>query len=173
MFYDMLKARRSIRKFSDKEVEKEKIDIILKSALLAPSSRSLRPWEFIAVTDKDMLERLSHCKEHGSEFLAKAKLGVVVIADQEKCDVWIEDASIASIVMQLAAQSLDIGSCWIQIRQRFHNEQKSAEVYIKELMQIPEKYCVESIIAIGYPDESRKSYDEKELNFEKLHFEHF
>jgi len=173
MYYDMLKARRSIRNFSDKEVEKEKIDIILKSALLAPSSRSIRPWEFIAVTDKELLEKLSKCKEHGSQFLTNAKLGVLVIADPEKSDVWIEDASIASIVMQLAAQSLDLGSCWIQIRQRFHSEQKSAEAYIKELMQIPEKYCVESIIAIGYPDESRKPYDENELNFDKLHFEHF
>ena len=173
MYYDMLKARRSIRNFSDKDVEKEKIDIILNSALLAPSSRSIRPWEFIAVTDKELLENLSKCKEHGSQFLTNAKLGVIVIADPEKSDVWIEDTSIASIVMQLAAQSLDLGSCWIQIRQRFHSEQKSAEAYIKELMEIPEKYCVESIIAIGYPDESRKPYDENELNFEKLHFEHF
>jgi len=56
MLYDLLKSRRSIRKFQNKEVEKEKIDIILKSALMAPSSRSRRPWEFIAVTDKEKLE---------------------------------------------------------------------------------------------------------------------
>lgn len=50
MFYDQLKARRSVRKFKDQEVENEKIDVILKSALRAPSSRSRRPWQFIAVT---------------------------------------------------------------------------------------------------------------------------
>lgn len=173
MYYDMLKARRSIRNFSDKEVEKENIDIILKSALLSPSSRSIRPWEFIAVTDSDMLSKLSECKEHGSQFLSNAKLGIIVIADPEKSDVWIEDTAIASIVVQLSAQSLGLGSCWIQIRQRTHNEQKSAEAYIKELMQIPEKYCVESIIAIGYPDERKKPYDESDLPYDKLHFEHF
>ena len=173
MYYDMLKARRSIRKFSSKEVEKEKLDVILKSALLAPSSRARRPWEFIAVTDKDMLNKLSECREHSSQFLSNAKVGIVVIADPEQSDVWIEDASIASIVIQLSAQSQGLGSCWIQVRQRFHNEQKSAEAYIKALMQIPEKYCVESIIAIGYPDENKRPQDENELPNDKIHFEHF
>lgn len=173
MYYNMLRARRSIRKFSNKEVEKEKIDIILKSALLSPSSRSIRPWEFIAVTDKDMLDKLSKCREHSSQFLSNAKLGIIVIADPEQSDVWIEDTSIASILIQLSAQSLGLGSCWIQVRQRFHNEQKSAEDYIKDVAQIPEKYCVESIIAIGYPDENKKPHDENELHYSKIHFEHW
>lgn len=173
MYYDMLKSRRSIRKFSDKEVEKEKIDIILKSVLLSPSSRLIRPWEFIVVTDKDMLYKLSKCREHGSQFLSNAKLGIIVIANCEQSDAWIEDTSIASIVIQLSAQSLGLGSCWIQIRQRIHNEEKSAEAYIKELTHIPDEYCVESIIAIGYPDETKKPHDENELPHSKIHFEHF
>lgn len=173
MYYDLLKSRRSIRKFSDKEVEKEKIDIILKSALLSPSSRSIRPWEFIAVTDKEMLNKLSKCRDHSSQFLSNAKLGIIVIANADQSDVWIEDTSIASIIIQLSAQSLGLGSCWIQVRQRFHNEQKTAEKYVKEVAQIPEKYCVESIIAIGYPDEDKKPHNENELPYNKIHFEHF
>lgn len=173
MYYEMLKARRSIRKFSDREVEKEKLDIILRSALLSPSSRSIRPWEFITVSGGDKLKKLSECKAHGSKFLSGAKLGIVVAADPEKCDVWIEDASIASIVIQLAAESLGLGSCWIQIRQRAHKDEKTAEAYIKELLQIPESYCVLSVIAIGYPDEVKEPYDENELLYDKIHYERF
>lgn len=173
MFYDLLKSRRSIRQFLDKEVENEKIDTILRSALLSPSSRSRKPWEFITVTDKELLLKLSNCREHSTQFLASAPLGVVVIADPDACDVWIEDSSIASIIIQLTAQSLDLGSCWIQIRQRLHNDNKTAEDYIKDILSIPEKYRVENIIVIGYPAEDKKPYDEEELCYDKLHFNQY
>ena len=173
MFYDLLKTRRSIRKFQDKEVEREKLDLILKSALLAPSSRSIRPWEFIVVSDKELLNKLSKCREHSSQFLSGAKHAIIVIADAEKSDVCVEDASIASIVIQLAAQSQGLGSCWIQVRNRFRNKEESAGNYIKELMHIPEKYCVESIIAIGYPNENKKPYDENDSAYDKSHYDSF
>ncbi|NLH02119.1 MAG: NAD(P)H nitroreductase [Clostridiales bacterium] len=170
VYYETLKSRRSIRKFSDRAVEKDKIDIILKSALLTPSSRSIRPWEFVAVTDKETLTKLSQSREHSSQFLSGAALGIVVIADPELSDVWIEDASIASLNIQLSAQFLGLGSCWIQIRQRAHNDQKIAEAYVREVLGIPEKFKVESIIAIGYPDENKKPYDEDKLLYDKIHY---
>ncbi|QGT99467.1 Nitroreductase family protein [Candidatus Syntrophocurvum alkaliphilum] len=173
MLFDLLKTRRSIRKYTDKEVEKEKLDIILKSALLSPSSRSRRPWEFIVVSDKELLEKLSNCREHSSSFLAGAPLGIVIIADPEKCDVWIEDCSITAIIMQLVAHSLELGSCWIQVRMREHPENQMAEDYIKNILEIPEKYHVECIIAIGYPAEHKKPYDESDLLYDKLHFNKF
>lgn len=169
MFYDLLKSRRSIRNYEDKEIEKEKIDIILKSALLSPSSRGRRPWEFISITDKEILQTLSLCREHGSNFLSGAALGIVVIADKEKCDVWVEDSSIASIIIQLAAHSLELGSCWIQIRDRMHNNNLSAEDYIKKILQIPDKYSVESIISIGYSAEEKQPHKEETLLYEKIH----
>ncbi|MCR4434756.1 MAG: nitroreductase family protein [Clostridiales bacterium] len=173
MLFDLLKSRRSIRKFTGREVEKEKIDIILKSALLSPSSRAIRPWEFVAVTDKELLQKLSRCREYGPQFLAGAPLGIVVIADPEACDVWIEDASIASIIIQLTAQSLELGSCWIQVRERFYSGDQKAEDYIKGVLGIPAKYRVECIVAIGYPAEEKKPYDESELLYGKLHYNKF
>ncbi|HHW49187.1 MAG TPA: NAD(P)H nitroreductase [Clostridiaceae bacterium] len=173
MFYDLLKSRRSIRKFQDKKVEEEKIDIILKSALLSPSSRSRRPWEFIVVTDKELLKKLSRCREHSSSFLAGAPLGIVVIADPEACDVWIEDASIASIIIQLAAQSLGLGSCWIQVRERYGAGNVKAGDYIKDILGIPAKYEVECMVAIGYPAEDKKPYDERQLAYNKIHYEKY
>ncbi len=171
--YDLLKSRRSIRKFQDKEVEKEKIDTILRSALLSPSSRSRKPWEFIAVTDKELLQRLSKCREHSSSFLAGAPLGIVVIADPEVCDVWIEDASIASIIIQLAAHSLGLGSCWIQVRDRVGANNVKAEDYIKETLGVPAKYAVLCMVAVGYPDEQKRAYSEGDLLLSKLHYNGF
>jgi len=168
---DLLKSRRSIRKYQDKQVEKEKVDAIIKGALLAPSSRSRRPWEFVVVTDKEILKNLSQCREHGSQFLAGAPMGIVVIADPEVCDVWIEDASITSIIIQLTTQSLGLGSCWIQVRERFNSDNVKAEEHIKETLGIPEKYHVECIIATGYPAEQKKPYDEGELLYNKIHRE--
>ncbi len=173
MFYDLLRSRRSIRKFQSKEVEKDKIDTILKSALLAPSSRAIRPWEFIAVTDRSLLKKLSCCKEYGSDFLAGAPLGIVVIADPEACDVWVEDASIAAIIIQLSAQSLDLSSCWIQVRERYHSGKDKAEDYIKGVLGIPPKYCVECIVAAGYAAEEKRAYDDDELLYEKIHINRF
>jgi nitroreductase len=167
---NLLFKRRSIRKFLKKEVEEEKIKAILTSGLLAPSSRSRKPWEFIVVTDGEVLQKLAKCKEHSAGFLADAPLGIVVIADPETCDVWVEDCSIASIIMQLFAESLGLGSCWIQVRERFFEQNKKAEDYVKHVLTIPDRYKVECIIAIGYPAESKKPYIEEDLAFNKVHY---
>jgi nitroreductase len=169
MLISLIQKRRSIRKFLPKPVEAEKLDLLLEAALRAPSSRGLNPWEFIVVTDHDLLERLSRTKEHGSAFLKQAPLGIVVCADPDQCDVWIEDASVASIVIQLAAESLGLGSCWIQIRERRHDGTKSAQAYAAEALQIPAKMRVESIIAIGYPDQNIPPHRKEELLYEKVH----
>ena len=173
MLIDILKTRRSIRKFQNKEVEKEKIDLILKSALLSPSSKAIRPWQFIAVTDAKLIQQLSFCKKAGSQFLLGAPFVIVVIADKDLSDVWIEDTSIAATMIQLMVQDLDLGSCWSQIRERFHTEQETAEEYIREVLEIPENYSVECMIAIGYPAEEKKPYEENTLLYEKLHFNKF
>jgi nitroreductase len=171
MVIALIQQRRSIRKFLDKSVEAEKIDLLIEAALRAPSSRGLNPWEFIVVVDRALLERLSKSKEHGSAFLTDAPLGIVVCADPERCDVWIEDASIASIFIQLAAESLGLGSCWIQIRERMHDGKKSAEEYVAETLHIPTRMRVESIIAIGYPDEQKPPHTREELLSEKVHLD--
>jgi len=170
MFLSLVQKRRSIRRYKDKPVEPEKIDRLIESALRAPSSRGFNPWEFVVVTDRILLERLSKAKPHGASFLKDASLGIVVCANPEKCDVWIEDASIASIYVHLAAESMELGSCWIQIRKRMHDQTKTAEQYIRELLNIPENLTVESMIAIGYPAETKSPHPKEDLQYEKIHY---
>ncbi|MGI5912249.1 MAG: nitroreductase family protein [Syntrophomonadaceae bacterium] len=170
---ELLKRRRSIRKYSDDNLNKDQVDQLVKAALLAPSSRGIRPWEFIVVDDKILLSKLSWSKEHGSAFLKGAALAIVVIADPQKSDVWVEDTSIASTIIQLMAEAMDLGSCWIQIRNRQHNESIMAEDYVKKVLAIHNKYKVESIIAIGYKAEQKKVYKEDELLYNKVHLNNF
>lgn len=169
MFLSLVEKRRSIREYLDKPLENEKIAMLAEAALRSPSSRGFNPWEFIFVTDRDALSELSKSKPHGASFLKNAPLGVVVCADPDKCDVWVEDASIASIFLHLAAESLGLGSCWIQIRKRMFDRAKSAQARVQEILDIPENIQVESIVAIGYPAESKPPHRKESLQFEKIH----
>ena len=161
--------RRSIRMYKDIPIEEEKLNMIIRNALIAPSSRGKRPWEFIVVSDKSTLENLSLAREHGSSFIKNAAVAIVVVVDYEKCDVWIEDASIAAYTVQLSAFNLGIESCWIQIREREHSHIESAEIYIKKILHVPENFKVECIIALGYSDEEKNAYTDADMDFSKIH----
>ena len=147
--------------------------MLIEVALRSPSSRGFNPWEFIVITRRELLEKLSRAKAHGASFLKNAPLGIVVSADPEKCDIWIEDASIASIFIHLAAHSLGLGSCWIQIRERMHDERKSAEEYVAEALNIPKGLKVESIVAVGYPDEKKQPHGKEKLQYGKVHVDQY
>ncbi len=173
MFLSLIEKRRSIRKFQDKPVESEKIDQLVEAVLRSPSSRGFNPWEFIFVTDKERIQKLSRSKEHGSSFLKNAPLCVVVCGDPQRSDVWVEDTSIASIFLHLASTSMGLGSCWIQIRERSHDGSKSAETYIRETLNIPSRLKVESIVAIGYPDEEKPGHPKESLLYDKVSFNEY
>lgn len=171
MMISLLQQRRSIRKFQDKKVEPEKIDILIEAALRSPASLGRNPWEFVVVTDKVILEKLSRAKEHGSAFIKDAPLGIVVCADPNKSDIWIEDASIASIILHLTAASLGLGSCWIQLRERMHSKTSLAEPYITGILNLPADLRVLSMIAAGYPAEEKTPHEKEKLQYEKIHLD--
>jgi len=168
MFTDLMRQRRSIRKFTDKEIEAEKLELLKEAALRPPSSQGNNPWEFVFVTDKKLLAKLAQAKPHGAGFLAGARLGIVVCADPAKSTVWIEDASIATIYIHLAAAALGLGSCWIQIRERMHDDTRSAEAYIAEVLNIPSHLKVATMVGIGYPAEQKAPHKREALQDEKV-----
>jgi nitroreductase len=168
-FGELAKARRSTRKYTSEQLTPEEVELLMKSALMAPTSKNSRSWEFILVDDKMKLAQLSLCKPHGASFVEHAALAIAIAADAEKNDVWIEDTSIASIMLQLQAEDMGLGSCWAQIRGRFAADGESSEDYIRELLNIPSHIRILSIITVGRKDEERKPFDESRLLWEKLH----
>jgi len=165
---ELLRSRRSIRQYLDRAIEPEKLELLKEAVLRSPSSRNIDSWEFIFVDDRNLLPHLAVCKPHGARFLAHAPLGIVVCGDSDASDVWIEDCSIASILVQMAAQSVGLGSCWVQVRNRRYNDQVSAEQYVQDLLHIPEHVKVESIIAVGYPGEQREPVPTESLKSAKV-----
>ncbi len=173
MFIELLRERRSVRRFQDRSVEQEKIDLLIEAMLRAPSSRSLYPWEFVVVQDTKTLEALSMAKPHGATFIKNAPLAIAVCADPEKCDVWIEDCSIASMLLHLEATDLGLGSCWVQIRLRDHDAQRSAENYVTETLGLQDGMVVQAIIAIGYPEQESVGHPDASLLRDRVSFERY
>jgi len=173
MFLELLQKRRSIRQFQQKTVEKEKIDYLVEAMLRSPSSRSLNPWHFVVVDDKEILAKLASAKPHGAAFLKNAPLAIVVCADPEKCDVWVEDCSIATLIVHLAAADLGLGSCWVQLRLRQHESGCSASEYTARLLGLEEGMEVEAVVAIGYPAEEKTGHERGKLLLERVSFNHF
>ncbi|WP_372679446.1 nitroreductase family protein [Desulfosarcina sp.] len=168
MFIDLLRSRRSIRKFEDRPVEAEKLDLILEAVLRSPSSRGFNPWEFVVVTDPAIIKRLSTAKPHGASFLANAPLAIVVCADPGKSDVWVEDAAIAAIILHLAATDLGLGSCWIQLRKRDYDDSTTAGEFAADALGLPDKLVVSAIMAIGYPARQPSPHPKASLQVDKV-----
>nr|WP_320058101.1 nitroreductase family protein [uncultured Bacteroides sp.] len=172
-FSELIKNRRSMRKFTDEELTQEQVVALFKAALMSPTSKRSNSWQFIAVDEKEQLQQLAHCKEHGASFLGDAALAIVVTADPLASDVWIEDASIASIMIQFQAEDLGLGSCWIQVRERHTAAGMPSDEFVRGVLDIPLQLQVLSIIAIGHKGMERKPFDEEHLQWEKIHINKF
>lgn len=162
-----------MRKFTEEELSQEQVVTLLKAALMAPASKRSNSWQFIAVDDKEILKQLAHCKEQASSFIADAALAIVVTADPLASDVWIEDASIASILIQLQAEDLGLGSCWVQVRERQAANGMPSDEFVREVLDIPLQLQVLSIIAIGHKGMERRPFNEDHLQWEKIHINKF
>ncbi|MEG1580163.1 MAG: nitroreductase family protein [Bacteroidaceae bacterium] len=172
-FLDLVKQRRSIRTFTEEPLTEEQVVELMKAALMSPSSKSTRGWDFVLVDNKDYLHQLSECKPVGAGLLEGASLAVVVVMDPEKSDVWIEDGSVASTILLLQAEALGLGGCWVQIHNRCQEDQTPAEDFVKQILGIPENLKVLSIIGIGHKAMERKPQNEDKLTWEKVHLNNF
>lgn len=165
---DLIRERRSIRSFTGEPVDRQSRDLLVEALVRAPSSRNINPWTFVLVDDPDLLASLARAKQSGSGFLKGAALAVVMCGDDTQSDVWVEDCSIAAILLQMTALSLGLGSCWAQIRLRRHDGETSAEQFVQKLLGLPEHVRVASIIGIGHPAEKREPLGDDELQYDKV-----
>lgn len=172
-FHDLLIHRRSIRNYSGESLTPDEVKTILEAALMSPAGKRRNPWHFIVTEDKEKLKALSEAKANGAAPIAGAAIAIAVIADPAESDTWVEDLSIASILMQLQCSDLGLGSVWIQMAGRTDQDGVSAVHHVRQILSIPEHYEVLSIIAIGRPAEERKPYDTEKLSWGKVHIEQF
>lgn len=164
-------TRISTRQFSGQSISDEALYTILEAGMSGPSAVNARPWSFIVVRDKAMLNSMADCNGRAAEPLRGADVGILICGDLERAfkgapDYWVVDGSIAAQNMILAAHAMGIGSVWLGT---WPQENKVAAQ--KELFQLPEHIVPHSIIAFGYPaqDSTKQKllYEEDRVHFEK------
>lgn len=174
---EMLNAilhRRSVRQYTDEVIPEEKLNAVLYAGLAAASSKNRRPWEFVVVRNKEMLAKLSDCRPSAGNLLGKCDTAIVVAADSELVDVWVEDCASAMTQMHLMADALGIGSCWLQVRLRTAPDgSRETQAVIRELLGIPEKCSVMAVLTLGMPASHPGPRTVDDLPLNKIHHEHF
>lgn len=173
MLLELMKQRRSVRKYTDKKVEIEKIEMLKKAALLSPTSKNKQGWEFIFIENKDTLEKLSKVKNKGGFMVKDAALAIVVTVKSNDNDVWIEDGSIAATHIYLMAEELGLGCCWLQLRNRYKDDEgtiKSSEL-TRDLLCVPDDMEVLCLLSIGYKAEEPNPTNLDDLKYNKIHYE--
>lgn len=164
-------SRRTIRKFKEKKVEKEVIMELMKTALVSPSGRNRKPYEFVVIDDKEIIKKLSVAKESGATFAADAPLMIVILGHENP--TWDDDCAIASTIIQLKAHDLGLGSCWIQTKEKVDSEGNATDENIKKILGAPSELKVHNMMALGYPDEEKPAYTDADVDMAKLHFNKF
>ena len=167
-FESLLINRRSCRRYTEEQLTQEEVVTLLQAGLLAPTSKNSQSWQFLAVDDKEKLAKIAKCKEKGASFVDRAPLAIVVLADPLSSDVWIEDASVAASYIQLQAAALGLGSCWVQVRERFAGPGMTAGEYLHEVLNIPLQLQVACIITVGHAAKEYPAHDMTKLPWEKI-----
>lgn len=174
---DMLSAilhRRSIRRYTGESVPAEKLRAVLCAGLSAASSKNRRPWEFIVIENQETLARLGGCRPGAASLLEGCGAAIVVAADSNLVDVWVEDCASAMTQMHLMADASGLGSCWLQIRlRRTPDGAQESQAFVRALLGIPEKYSVMALLVLGMPTEHPAPRTTADLLLDKVHYEHF
>lgn len=155
-FLDVIDRRHSVRKYTDRPVDRELLEAIVRAAETAPSSRNSHSTSFVIIEDKDTLEALSQMRDYGSALLSGAPAAIVILGDTSKTDLWVDNCAISAAFAQLAVTSMDLVSCWVHIngrpRLKAEPEGAGAVEYVTELLGIKEGLVPYCAIAIGYPE---------------------
>ena len=164
---DNILARTSIRSYQDRPVEQDKIEKLLRAGMAAPSAVDKRPWHFIVVTDKQVLNGLAQANPNAG-MAARAPLAIVVCGDKTKAltrvpDYWVQDASAATQNILLAAHGMGLGAVWTGTYPVTDRVEKVAAA-----LNLPEHIVPFCTIVIGYPEKyqaPKDKWDEGNISY--------
>ncbi len=156
---EAIMTRSSVRSYTSQPVEAEKVEIMLRAAMAAPTGSNRQPWAYYVIESREVLDELAS-KIGGAKMAAKAQLGIVVCGDLDKAgegyaqDYWIQDTSAATENLLLAAHALGLGAVWTG----GHPNPERVEV-LRETLSLPSNLVPLCFIPIGYPDSEPKIKD--------------
>ncbi len=164
-FSELVKTRRSIRKYLDREIPEKEVSALLESAMYAPSAVNKQPWHFIVVSDKEQLSKMAEIHPNG-KMVASAALAIVVCGDSHAAHggiYWPVDCAAATQNILLSAHARGIGAVWLGIHPRREREEA-----FRKLFFLPDHIYAFSAISLGYPDEEKEQPDRYDSS--KIHF---
>ncbi len=166
--YQNILTRASVRAYTEQTVEAEKVEKLLRAGMAAPTARDQRPWHFVVVDDRDVLDSLANTNKHGS-MLKKAPLAIVVCGDMDLAlegiaqDYWIQDCSAAIENILLAAHGMGLGAVWTG---NYPIEERITAV--KKVLHLPSEIIPLGTLVIGYPAqkvEPKDKWDESNISY--------
>lgn len=152
---EVIKSRRSVRRYLDKEIPKEILEDIVDCGRLAPSGYNKQPWVFVVVVDKEMKERVANATTSG-KFISSAGACIAVFCEKD-AETALEDACAATENMIISAQSYGLGTCWINVYKKAQSQK------IKEVLNCPDNMELMTLISVGYPAEENRQVPKKSL----------
>ena len=163
--YESLLTRRSIRQFEDKPIDDDTLKAILDAAMNAPSAHSRRPWEFILIHEKKLLEAIAHLNPY-AEMCQKSPISILVCGDIKKENLegfLVQDCAAAIENILLASHAKAIGSVWTGVYPH-----KNLIDELKKILSLPENILPIGLVVLGYPKEKKGKemrYDEKKIHY--------
>lgn len=155
--------RKSVRKYTERPVEKEKLETLVRAGMAAPSSRDRRPWEFVIVTDRDLLDKMGDGLPL-ARMLKETKQAIIVCGDTVKSEnAWQLDCSAAAQNILLAAESMGLGAVWTAAYP-YPERMK----IIQDVLQLPEHILPLTVIPLGYPtgiEKPKDKYNKKQIHY--------
>uniref|UniRef100_UPI0040559D88 nitroreductase family protein n=1 Tax=Alistipes sp. TaxID=1872444 RepID=UPI0040559D88 len=156
-FKELIRKRRSVRKFSERKVERSTIqEVLMEVARFAPSSRNSHSTRFMVVDNPTLLERISEMRDYGSGLIKRAPMAILVMGDQTKTDLWQVNCSISTTMLLQALVDAGLKGCWVHVEGRPVKQAEpdgmKAEEYLRQLLPIPEEWGILCVVACGYSD---------------------
>lgn len=169
---EAIRKRRSIRKYLDRRVEKEKLNELLKAAMFSASAKGRRPWEFIVVTDEEIKKRLAGATPYAA-FASHAPVVIAICYDTGRGSRFKEDSSIAAAGIYLEATNQGLGACYIQISDGTEADEGDPEDFVKGLLAVPGHIRVHCLMTVGYPAKALEPHSDLEFDVSKVHHEKY
>ena len=150
---EVIRRRRTVRDLTGASIPRADLETIVDAGRLAPSGHNRQPWDFIVITEREMINEL----KIGAQWMEKAGAIIALVLDPA-VKFWIEDGSAAIENMLLAATALGYGSCWLQ------GYTEPLEEQFKALLDVPAEKRLLTLIPIGvpvaWPEQEKKALDE-------------
>ena len=161
--------RRSIRKFGDRPVEREKLETVLRAAMQSPTAKDSRCWEFLVVTDREACEAVSKMSEFAM-CAAKAPALIIPMVNLSRTSAdecwWVEDLAAATQTMLIQIEEEGLGGTWLGMYPR-----KSRTDALRAYFKLPDHILPFAVIALGYKQKEKPQEDRWDP--EKVHWEHY